>query len=423
MLTQFLNTPAEEASGMTGFTDADVRAWSEMEISEPSCARLEDGTLTNPKGGVFSPDFSGLSLTDASRTDILTNTRMGHIELPVPVVNIEYVCGREPVLPKTLGLPLKTVKDLMRTKAAVATKDFVSQADGKMYHRGEVIPFLVFSWDPECGAFGGAAVRFLLEEKSVALPGAVMETLPVLPLAFLFGGFKTDDSGHSARPVSGGLGVLYDQIVSVADRLRQYIALDAPGIVIWNEARILQKYVDTLVRNGADGPVRVNARGWVYWDMAHVHQAITGGFYARPEKTEAPLPDLHEKRIARVADRYWEEYEAMEEDTGESVLDPYKSEIKELLAPLAGYVVDRFAASGVSRDRLISIALDDAACMDLGIDSGFQASILSMVCDDETHGCKTDYPRLAETMADRVAYTLDSGLAFRDMEEKKGETA
>ena len=421
MLTQFVGTPVEQASGMTGFMDRDVRAWSGMEIKEPSCVFQEDGTQTIPEDGAFSQAFSGLRLAEASRADILKSTRMGHIELPVPMVNIEYVRGKDPVLPGVLGIPRKAVDDLLMARAAVATRDFTSQADGKSYHRGEVISFLVFSWDPDCGALGGAGVRFLLEEKGASLPGAVLSALPVLPVAFLLGGFETDAPGQMPRPIPGSLGMAYDRVTAGAGMLRKLMDIGAPDIIVWNEIRRLQEAVSTLIRNGAAGPVCVRSRGGVFMDIMHAHQMITGGFCARPAEAEGPLPDLPEERIAGIADRYWEAYDAMDADTDESVLEPYQAEIKELLLPLVKHTADRFSSSGVSRVRLSDIILNEAACPGRGIDGGFQASILSMVCDNEKHDCRTDYPRLAETMADRVAYTLDNGLAFRGTETEKGE--
>lgn len=422
MLTQFVGTPVETTAGMTGFSDEDVRAWSGMEVKEPSCLVQKNGTQTIPEDGAFSPAFSGLRLAEASRADILRNTRMGHIELPVPVVNIEYVCGKEPVLPGVLGLPRKTVEDLMQTRAAVAAKEFVSRVDKKTYHRGEIISFPVLSGDPDCAALGGAGIRLLLEKKGASLPSAVLSVLPVLPVSFLLGGFKTDVLGRPTCPVPGSLGVSCDRVIFRAGRLRKLMDAGAPGVILWNETRMLQETVNTLIRNGARGPVCVDPYGNVYADLVHAHAMITGAFYVRPGQADGPLPDLPKERIARIARRYWEEYEAMEEDTDESVLDPYRTEIKELLMPLADYVAGRFSASGVGWARLMDIIMNEAGCPNFGIDSGFQASILSMVCDDEAHGCKVNYPRLAKTMADRTAYTLDSGLAFRDT-KTKGETA
>lgn len=59
---------------------------------------------------------------------------MGHIELPIPIVNIQYVRGSSPILTKMLGMTLKQVEDIIFYKDAVVIS---SELDG--YEFGETI--------------------------------------------------------------------------------------------------------------------------------------------------------------------------------------------------------------------------------------------------------------------------------------------
>ncbi|MBP3308585.1 MAG: DNA-directed RNA polymerase subunit beta', partial [Clostridia bacterium] len=82
----------------------------------------------------------------------------------------------------------------------------------------------------------------------------ILETLPVLPpdirpMTQLDGGrFATSDINE-----------LYRRVITRNNRLKQFIADNAPGLIIRNEKRMLQEFVDALIDNGKRGKVVTGA--------------------------------------------------------------------------------------------------------------------------------------------------------------------
>lgn len=437
MQKRYLNSPVEKACSMTGLTDDDIRSWSGMEVTEPSCEWAEDGTMTIPEGGFFSPSFSGLDLMHAPLAEIKENTRMGHIALPVPVVNIEYVRGRMPVLPRHLQMPRAEFEAVIHQGKAVATSDFTDEESGQAYRRGEVVPHLPYSRHPDHGLTGAEAAVYLMEQRKVELPGAVLHTLPVLPVPFLGGVCaRVEEEGERMVPTDrqsrhlqqSMLGQAFNRVIHQKNRLEKLLALHAPAVILRNEKRRLQERVDSLIRNGAYGYVSVNWYGDVLGDLSHEYLWITGGASTRPHADGFEVPDLPTERIAEVADRYWQAYDHLPEDGSldeeEAALAPYHQQMELLLSPLTDSVTACFHDSGVDQDRLADIAMHHVECGNRGIDGGFQAAILSMACHHPDHQCEPDFERLADSMMDRIAYYLDNGLAFSGVgTEAEGETA
>jgi len=422
MKARYINSPVEKACSMVGITDDDIRSWSSMEITETALDWDENGRQMILKGGAFAPEFSGLDLRQAPFSEIVKNDRMGHIELPFPIINIEYIRGKEPVLPKRLGLSRKTVEDIMYMRSGVAISDFVSDADHKSYHCGDIISFTVFSYNPDQGLIGADAIEYLMKKRKIDLPGAVLHTLPVLPVCFLLGDRKKDQLCATFLECS------YYSVIRKKCLLEQLLPLQAPDIIIWNERRNLQECADALIRNGAHGPVVVEWNGYADRDLAHEYLEITGGASVRPCLDHFEIPHLPTAQIEKLADMYWNTYDQMPDDNPydktEDTLESYDEEIITLLAPLVSSVADCFRHTGVSKERLTDIAMNYVSCSSRGIDGGFQASVLSAVCHNSKHSCKIDYERLAKTMMQRITYYLDNCIAFSDTEaEKKGELA
>ena len=78
-----------EAIQMLEVTDEKIQKWSDGEVTWPG-KRLGD------KDSLLDPEIFGVLG--------MLSTRMGHINLPVPVVNVQYLYGKRPILPELLGM-------------------------------------------------------------------------------------------------------------------------------------------------------------------------------------------------------------------------------------------------------------------------------------------------------------------------------
>ena len=74
---------------MLEVTDKKIQKWSDGEVTWP-------GKQIGDKGSLLDPEIFGVFG--------MLSTRMGHINLPVPVVNVQYLYGERPILPELLGM-------------------------------------------------------------------------------------------------------------------------------------------------------------------------------------------------------------------------------------------------------------------------------------------------------------------------------
>ena len=87
MIKKWYNTDAAEMSAMVGITDEMIRSHSNGEVNNVYIGDEEDED-ESPKGSLEDTDIFG----DIEEESLL----MGHIELPVPVLNVQYLFGRAP---------------------------------------------------------------------------------------------------------------------------------------------------------------------------------------------------------------------------------------------------------------------------------------------------------------------------------------
>ncbi len=291
-----------------------IRSWSYGEVTIPETINYR--TLKPEKDGlfcerIFGPEkdyecscgkykkyrFKGL-ICDRCGVEVTSSkvrrTRMGHIELAVPVAHIWFVKAIPSPIQLLLGLKKK---DLQRTLyyesyivldpgasdfniGSVITEEEYLEAKEKYPHAfkagmgAEPIKQLLADLDLEDEADKlRTAIKFETKTKKKKLikklkvvdallssgnkpEWMVMEVLPVMPpdlrpLVYLEGGsFATADFND-----------LYRRVITRNNRLKSLIQGNAPEVILRNEKRILQEAVDALFDNSRKSrPVKGRGR-------------------------------------------------------------------------------------------------------------------------------------------------------------------
>ncbi|WP_057876977.1 DNA-directed RNA polymerase subunit beta' [Liquorilactobacillus aquaticus] len=283
-----------------------IRSWSYGEVKKPETINYR--TLKPEKDGLFDErifgptkdwecacgkykrirykgivcDRCGVEVTRAK----VRRERMAHIELAAPVTHIWYFKG----IPSRMGLVLdmspRALEEIIYFASYVVTepgntplekKQLLTEREyrekreqyGKEFKAGmgaEAIRSLLrdVELETECtelkeelkeatGQKRTRAVRRLDILESFLKSGnepawMVMDAIPVIPpdlrpMVQLEGGrFATSD-----------LNDLYRRVINRNNRLKRLLDLNAPGIIVQNEKRMLQEAVDALIDNGRRG--------------------------------------------------------------------------------------------------------------------------------------------------------------------------
>ncbi|MEE6706995.1 DNA-directed RNA polymerase subunit beta' [Weissella confusa] len=283
-----------------------IRSWSYGEVKKPETINYR--TLKPEKDGLFDERIFGPTkdyecacgkykrirykgiVCDRCGVEVTSSKvrreRMGHIELAAPVSHIWYFKG----IPSRMGLVLdmspRSLEEIIYFASYVVTKagdtpltekQLLSEREyrelkaeyGSAFEAGmgaEAVQTLLSNVDLEAEvetlkaelreATGQKRVRAvrrldIIEAfvKSDNKPEwMVMDVIPVIPpdlrpMVQLEGGrFATSD-----------LNDLYRRVINRNNRLKRLLELNAPGIIVQNEKRMLQEAVDALVDNGRRG--------------------------------------------------------------------------------------------------------------------------------------------------------------------------
>ncbi|MBS3740845.1 MAG: DNA-directed RNA polymerase subunit beta' [Candidatus Cloacimonetes bacterium] len=291
-----------------------IRAWSFGEVTRPETINYR--TLKPEKDGlfcerIFGPEkdyecscgkykkyrFKGL-ICDRCGVEVTNSkvrrTRMGHIELAVPVAHIWFVKAIPSPIQLLLGLKKKELQRVLYYESyivldpgasdydigSVITEEEYLEAEEKYPHAFEAgmgakpIKQLLADLDLEEEADKlRTAIKFETKYKKKKLikklkvvdalltsgnkaEWMVMEVLPVMPpdlrpLVYLEGGsFATADFND-----------LYRRVITRNNRLKSLIQGNAPEVILRNEKRILQEAVDALFDNSRKSrPVKGRGR-------------------------------------------------------------------------------------------------------------------------------------------------------------------
>ncbi|MGL2224546.1 DNA-directed RNA polymerase subunit beta', partial [Oenococcus oeni] len=286
---------------------AKIREWSYGEVKKPETINYR--TLKAERDGLFDErifgpikdyecacgkykrirykgivcDRCGVEVTSSK----VRRERMGHIELAAPVTHIWYFKG----IPSRMGLILdmspRSLEEIIYFASYVVInpgntplekKQLITEAEYRQYQDqygtdtfdakmgAEAIKELLAEVDLEkqakelknelkdaTGQKRTRAVRRLDIVEAFIQSGnkpewMVMDVVPVIPpdlrpMVQLEGGrFATSD-----------LNDLYRRVINRNNRLKRLLDLNAPGIIVQNEKRMLQEAVDALIDNGRRG--------------------------------------------------------------------------------------------------------------------------------------------------------------------------
>lgn len=175
---------------------------------------------------------------------------MGHIDLPVPVVNIHYTRGKCPELHRVLGMSLKELDRLIYVSGFIRKEDDWSKN----------IPIYSYhEWQkdrPE-GTFltSADAIEALLQYKGIDPSRYILRALPVMPLCMRY--MKCEEGTKAAGSpayMPTDLDSNYRLTVLRANRVKTLLSMpNIPELIMVNEKRELQYKVDQLICNGTVG--------------------------------------------------------------------------------------------------------------------------------------------------------------------------
>ena len=280
-----------------------IREWSYGEVVKPDT--LNYRTLKPEKGGLFCERIFGPekdyecscgkykkkrfqnTVCDRCGVEITTSrvrrSRMGHIELAVPISHIWFVKSMPSVIGTLLNMPVSKLERVLYYESYIVLNPGDSDYEEKdLVNVDEYYEIRDRIGEDFVALMGAEAVKVLLEDinledeamnlrtiikmetsiqkkqkaikrlkvidafrKSGNNPAwMVLEVLPVLPptlrpLVQLDGGrFATADFNE-----------LYRRVITRNNRLRGLIDINAPEVILRNEKRMLQEAVDALIDN------------------------------------------------------------------------------------------------------------------------------------------------------------------------------
>lgn len=256
MLAKYFNTKIADLCQMTEVTDDDITAMSVGKVT-----RIDD----DEDGSADGISMFG----DAFCAD--PDMAVGHIALAAPVVNINYLFGSKPILPKLLGKS----RDELERLTYFSSKLIVSSDDPEKYPVGSLLPLAEKETDSLKCLTGAEAILHLMQEKHVPNTGIVHTVIPVLPLYLRAA--KVDCPIGKDAFYTFALQVPLNQVLIRSQQVEKVQALDVPKVLKYMQIKMLQDSVDCLINNGAHhGKVGTDIYGMPYYSMQETYRQITG---------------------------------------------------------------------------------------------------------------------------------------------------
>lgn len=283
------NTNVETMAAMLDVTDAMILELSDGEVKHPAPLCEDDPTEASP----CDPAIFGEMGEETER--------MGHIALPIPVVNVQYFYGKRPILPRAIHMSREdlecvlygasyVVVDPKGTDAAykqvVLFKDYAAFCEN---HPGVV-----------CRQ-GADAIAYLLEREQV--PGRehmVLHNLPVLPICMRYQEVSCKEHGKAWIPYQ--LEDLYERVMRQKCRVETLGELHVPEVILWNEKLALQRTVDDLVSNGAAGVPHLNSTGCPDQSLQELADAICPVCYQEQKAVLPAYTAVDQKTVQELYD-------------------------------------------------------------------------------------------------------------------------
>ena len=248
MNSRWMNTNVSTAAEMLEVTDKMILDMSNGEVLYPAPCDDDDpiqGSMTDP-----------LIFGEMENDDAL----MGHIKLPYPVVNVQYLFGTKPILPRLLGMSRSDLESVVYCSSYVVTDPGKTKAAYRQIIAIDDAPVFQEKYAGVTLMTGAEAIACLLEKEHIQEKDCIiLHMLPVVPVSLRYKKITRKD--HTEIWTHYSIEYLYDRLVFGRNRLIKLIELKAPDPILLNEKRMLQEYVDTLINNGTRGLPLVNFFG------------------------------------------------------------------------------------------------------------------------------------------------------------------
>lgn len=343
MIRQFFNTSAAEIMNMVDISDKQILELSNGEVTKVA---WWDDSAEKIKDSLIDLDIFG-SYDDP--------TLMGHIKLPCPVVNIQYLYGIRPILSDLLKMDLQDVARIVYYSAGIVDED----GETKIYSAKDLA-------SQKGALLGASAIEYLLKTKGKSADGIILHNIPVIPLCMRTK-CKTDKEGdvyYQTSEINGA----YMCVVMRASRIRKLVSIDAPEIILINERRMLQEYVDALINNGAKGRPHTNPEGIVSDDLLKLYHYINDSELEKhPHIDDIPHVELDTEKILELTKPFMSLSEDDETDyekyhEGKAIV---QDSIYPLIAPLVKEIKKKYFAPYIkdyddSLNHMASIAAAEA---------------------------------------------------------------
>ena len=179
MIAEYFNTNIADLCAMTDITDEDILSMSSGEVTK----------IDNDDADVYGESAGTTMFGDEFMVD--PDRAVGHIRLSSPVININYIFGSRPILPRLLGKTREELEKLIYFEGKLV----VSSDDPEHFPAGAVIPIMSKEAVPAECLSGADAILYLMKQKNVPNTGIVHEILPVLPLNLRTSKFTNNSAG------------------------------------------------------------------------------------------------------------------------------------------------------------------------------------------------------------------------------------
>ncbi len=225
----------EEAPSIALATTETIRALAPHVVTEQD--PLNKDELSPKKGGLFCEEIFGrLGSPQRAR-------RFGRVELAEPVLP-PWATETAAIL---LDMPVADVHAVVDHKAVLPRHEGLNEPPpGAAAVRDELALLDVRALASAGGARGEIA-RALLDA-GLRPQDLVLDAWPVLPPDL-----RPSTQLDATRFATADVNLLYRRVISRSNRLRKLKELDAPAVILRNEAQLLQEAVAHLVENGHHG--------------------------------------------------------------------------------------------------------------------------------------------------------------------------
>lgn len=333
MIKKWYSSIAIDLAKMVDVTDEMIRENSNGEVSNEIPYEDEEEKPTSNDGTLIDEKIFGKM--GEENLDL-----MGHIELPIPVVNVQYTTGRCPELMRVLDMSFIELNRLIYVNGFIRKEDDWS----------ENIPYYPYKeWQREGSVIGGTfltsteAIEELLKFKGVNDTAKyILHTVPVMPLCMRYVQDKKNvDAEGNPVLMPTDLNENYERLMYRVRRFRTLMEIEAPHIIMVNERRELQSRVDQLVNNGTVGNFVAHWHGIPRYSLDELYRVATNALPKKKFDMENPSHVWQFCKDDNKVMELWNDYKRARDP--EYGLDEEKEEetlsaLMDYLKPMISYI-------------------------------------------------------------------------------------